>query len=239
MEDLVTIFEFNGPRGIPDSTVSCKNLNNTNCVVELNCNTNNSANRSLCNAHLWANYAIVSNDERKRMGCGPRDVLIEQPYKFPAQDYVPDVVGGNVSYDLRFSHAVKALFFAVRNTTCKTLWSHYGTGLANVDYGAEVPGVDIQPLIGYAGNVEGEGFSYNNGRAQVNSLLKQCNKSYAYAVDQDPVAAASLLYENSARLANMGGLDYYGQVQPYYHGGGGSQCWQRMVSIKFDYQRYS
>ena len=221
MEDLVTIFEFDGARGDPnDSFVACKNLNTTSCTVELNGNgpnSNNSSNRSLVNANLFANYAIVSNDERKRMGCGPRDVLIEQPYKFPAQDYTPDVVGGNVTYDLRFSHAVKALFFAVRNVTCRTLWSHYGTGLASVDYDRTATPADLS--VGYAGMVNGEGFSYNLGLAQDNSLLKQCNRSYQYAVDQDPVAAASLLYENTSRLANMGGVDYYGQVQPYYHGG--------------------
>jgi hypothetical protein len=236
MEDLVTVFEFDGAPGAATSQVLCKNLNNANCVIEVNGQTNSSA-RSLINSNLWANYAIVSNDERKRMGCGPRDVLIEQPYKFPAQDYIPDVVGGNVSYDLRFSHAVKALFFAVRNTTCKTLWSHYGTGPANVDYGSRA--VPSDPLVGYSGQVPGEGFSYNNGRSQVlpPTLLKQCNRSYLYAVDHDPVAAASLLYENTARLANMGGLDYYGQVQPYYHGGAAPNAgniWSPLSSVTKD-----
>ena len=27
---------------------------------------------------VWANYAMVSNEERKRMACAPRDILIEQ-----------------------------------------------------------------------------------------------------------------------------------------------------------------
>ena len=31
----------------------------------------------ISNVQVWANYALVSNDERKRMACAPRDILIE------------------------------------------------------------------------------------------------------------------------------------------------------------------
>ena len=37
----------------------------------------------LTNVQVWANYAIVSNDERKRMACAPRDMLIEQVQSAP------------------------------------------------------------------------------------------------------------------------------------------------------------
>jgi hypothetical protein len=33
---------------------------------------------SISVAQVWANYAIVSSEERKRMACAPRDILIEQ-----------------------------------------------------------------------------------------------------------------------------------------------------------------
>ena len=33
---------------------------------------------NITNCGVWANYAIVSNDERKKMACAPRDILIEQ-----------------------------------------------------------------------------------------------------------------------------------------------------------------
>ena len=39
----------------------------------------------LGNTQVWANYAIVSNDERKRMACAPRDILIEQVQTAPRQ----------------------------------------------------------------------------------------------------------------------------------------------------------
>jgi hypothetical protein len=75
---------------------------------------------------VWANYAIVSNDERKRMACAPRDILIEQVQTAPRQTFAP-LVSSQPSYDVRFSHAIKVLFFAVRNKTYSVEWSNYMT----------------------------------------------------------------------------------------------------------------
>ena len=80
----------------------------------------------LTNVQVWSNYALVSNDERKRMGCAPRDILIEQVQTAPIQSYNP-YQNPNQSYDIRFSHAIKVLFFAVRNTTIASYWSNYTT----------------------------------------------------------------------------------------------------------------
>ena len=73
---------------------------------------------------VWANYAIVSNDERKRMACAPRDILIEQVQTAPKQTFGNTA---NPQYDIRFSHAIKVLFFAARNTTISSNWSNYTT----------------------------------------------------------------------------------------------------------------
>jgi hypothetical protein len=95
---------------------------------------------------VWANYAIVSNEERKRMACAPRDILIEQVQTMPSvnihQRYCFDVSqsGTNVSSsnqtnsklinaDVRFSHAVKVLFFAAKNITNNAIHSNYTTGI--------------------------------------------------------------------------------------------------------------
>ena len=71
---------------------------------------------NLTNVQVWAEYAIVSNDERKRMACAPRDILIEQVQSAPLQNFNPNA---NIapSFDIRFSHAIKVLFFAMANTT--------------------------------------------------------------------------------------------------------------------------
>lgn len=79
---------------------------------------------TLSAVQVWANYAIVSNDERKRMACAPRDILMEQVQTAPVQTFAP-ATNSQPSYDIRFSHAVKVLFFAVRNTTVSSQWSNY------------------------------------------------------------------------------------------------------------------
>ena len=125
---------------------------------------------------VWANYAIVSNDERKRMACAPRDILIEQVQTAPRQTFNPSN-NPNPSYDIRFSHAIKVLFFAVRNTTNACEWSNYTAA-------SPVPGattVDFTP----SGAV-------------------------------DPILQTSLVYENTARLSQMGS-DYFSLVNPYFH----------------------
>lgn len=78
----------------------------------------------LQNVQTWANYAIVSNDERKRMACAPRNILMEQVQTAPTQTFNPSQ-NSTPSYDLRFSHAIKVLFFAVRNSTVASEWSNY------------------------------------------------------------------------------------------------------------------
>ena len=65
---------------------------------------------TLGSCQVWANYAIVSNDERKRMACAPRDILIEQVQTAPRQSFTP-ATNAAQSFDIRFSHAIKVLFF--------------------------------------------------------------------------------------------------------------------------------
>jgi hypothetical protein len=131
----------------------------------------------LTNVGVWANYAIVSNDERKRMACAPRDILIEQVQTAPRQTFSP-VTNNQPSYDIRFSHAIKALFFAARNKTWASEWSIYSTA---------------SPQASGVG-------------------------AFAVRSDQgfDPISQTSLVYENTARLSQMGS-DYFSLVNPWYH----------------------
>lgn len=76
---------------------------------------------------VWANYAIVSNDERKRMACAPRDILIEQAQMANYHTVTP-ATSASTSIDLRLSHAIKVLFFAIQNTTLANELSTYTTG---------------------------------------------------------------------------------------------------------------
>ena len=91
----------------------------------------------LSGAQVWCNYAIVSNDERKRMACAPRDILIEQCQTAPIQSFTPNT-NPTQSFDIRFSHAIKALFFGVRNKTISNNWSNYTTHSPTVDSAAGI-----------------------------------------------------------------------------------------------------
>jgi hypothetical protein len=103
---------------------------------------------SIPSAQIWANYAIVANEERKRMGCAPRDILIEQVQTAPIQTFNPSQ-STRPQYDIRFSHAIKALFFAVRNKTVASEWSNY-TAASPVPQGNLVdfsPSGAVDPIV--------------------------------------------------------------------------------------------
>jgi hypothetical protein len=73
---------------------------------------------------MWTEYAIVANVERSQMGKAPRDILIEQVQTAPKGQFDP-AKNNNINTDIRFSHAIKALFFAVRNKTNQAEQSNY------------------------------------------------------------------------------------------------------------------
>ena len=155
------------------------------------------------NCQVWANYAIVSNEERKKMACAPRDILIEQVQTAPLQSYnangtvnssgVMGVSGSQITpqLDIRFSHAVKVLFWAARNKANYSAWSNYTTD-------AQVP----------------------LGPHQSGNIAAQAGNALFGVVDftagSDPVDNTSLIYENTQRLQNMGS-DYFSLVNPWYH----------------------
>lgn len=86
-------------------------------------------------ADIWANYAIVSNEERKRMGCAPRDLLVEQVQTAPKHTFNP-IANRDPRFDIRFSHSIKVLFFAVQNVTTESIRSNYTTA-------SPVPGYEV------------------------------------------------------------------------------------------------
>jgi len=146
---------------------------------------------------VWANYAIVSNDERKRMACAPRDILIEQVQTAPVTSYD---VGQVRTQDIRFSHAIKVLFFSARNKSCNAVWSNYRS-LSNIVSSCQV---SCKNLDGYE---KGCGYTH---------MLIPPTKLRTGVDAVDPIDVTSLTYENTLRLGNMGS-DYFMFVQPWYH----------------------
>uniref|UniRef100_A0AAU7SSF2 Major capsid protein n=1 Tax=Heteronotia binoei irido-like virus TaxID=3141948 RepID=A0AAU7SSF2_9VIRU len=80
----------------------------------------------LQNVTVWGNFVLTDPVERMHMGSCERDLLIEQVKNAPKQTYEP-VSNPNKNFDIRFSHAIKALFFGVRNTTYPNVWSNWTT----------------------------------------------------------------------------------------------------------------
>jgi hypothetical protein len=70
----------------------------------------------LTKVELWANYAVVSNEERVKMGKCPRDMVIEQVQRHSSKSFVAEANNRN-SVDIRMSHAIKALFWNIQNAT--------------------------------------------------------------------------------------------------------------------------
>lgn len=86
---------------------------------------------SLSTVQVWGNYALVSNDHRRSMGSQPRDIVIEQHQHSPTFSF--DAYGRPYqSYDIRFSHSVKALFWAVENCTIPSIHANYTTASPEV-----------------------------------------------------------------------------------------------------------
>jgi hypothetical protein len=111
----------------------------------------------LVRADVWAQYAIVSNDERKLMGAAPRDILIEQCQTTPRYSFSP-IQNSKPIFDLRFSHAVKAIYFAVRNVTYSGEQSNYTTA-SPYDSGSNTinftPSGAYDPILQTSLNYEG------------------------------------------------------------------------------------
>ena len=136
--------------------------------------------------YVWANYAIVSNDERKRMACAPRDILIEQVQTAPIQTWNPSTNA-----------------YPWSNYTC---WSQYVTYDSN-ETGARTGGnfylVPFPSLTPFQG-------VYGEGSPGYPTLYSTTGGS------PDPILETSLIYENTARLSQMGS-DYFSLVNPWFN----------------------
>ena len=134
----------------------------------------NGAVANLANVEMWSTYAIVSNQERKRMACAPRDILIEQVQTFNAQNFNVAAAGQVNNYDIRFSQAIKLLFFGVTNATSGGGTENAMSNRSNY--------TSRQPVAAVAGGV---------------MTINRQNGA-------DPVDTTTLLYENTVRLGAMG-----------------------------------
>jgi hypothetical protein len=129
---------------------------------------------SLSNGQCWGNYSLVSNTERTTLAAEPLEMLIEQ-----VQDTDVSWNGqATKEHNIRFSHAIKTLYFGVKNITHSAEHSHWVTHSPHTLGSGEV---DHFP-----------------------------------SAARDPIANATLLYENTKRLDNLP-ADYFSLVNPFHH----------------------
>jgi hypothetical protein len=134
---------------------------------------------------VWANYAVVSNDERALMGRVTREIVIEQFQSAPITNYTN---GGTSTYDIRFSSAVKALFFGLRRDHSDDTTVQTGVGIT---------GAGGDRLSGYDTRVP-------------------ANEAAGIYERKSPLETVTLLYENTTRLGSVPSA-YFNSVNPYYH----------------------
>ena len=139
------------------------------------------------NIECFCEYAIVSNQERVRMGSCPRDILIEQSQQVVGTRMQAGAT--NTRQDIRFSYPVKALMFGVENITNVAEHSNYSVG--NPVVGLNEYSNTILPNTNFVNRVVLEGFRY----------------------DTDPISVSRLLYENDIRYELP--ADYFSLVAPY------------------------
>ena len=141
---------------------------------------------AVTSARVWANYAIVSNTERTLMGAHARNITIEQFQHTPPHTF--DTTA-NKTYDIRFSHGIKALMFGIRNKTQNT------TVVTDTALKASGTGGDI--------------FSRYHTRSDANEAAGTIAR-------QSPIDNVTLLYENTTRLGSVPS-NYFTHVGPYNH----------------------
>jgi hypothetical protein len=118
-----------------------------------------STNLHLQNVQLWAHYAVIPNGDREKIGEeADIDTIIEQVQTIPLSQMSP-LSQPQRGVDLRFAHSIRALFFAMRNTTIPSEYSNYST---HVPLGSpRTVGITFRP-IGTADPIANAILSYEN-----------------------------------------------------------------------------
>ena len=104
-----------------------------------------STNLRLNNCQVWAHYAVIPNGDREKIGEeADIDTIIEQVQTIPPTSFNP-ANQKQRGVDLRFAHSIRAIFFAMRNTTVRNEWSNYSTHVPRA-LPMTRPGVAFSPV---------------------------------------------------------------------------------------------
>jgi hypothetical protein len=225
--ELITLWKLEGVKQINNQNYKLAELRQYCESENLNNLFASNLEPTVTSCNVWANYAIVSNDERKRMACAPRDILIEQVQWNTPQKVISGLSGANTaafptpsttseSLQIRFAHAIKVLFFAIRNSTCPNYYSNYNTRtpMWGVYEDTENPlGYDVGLAFPGEASVMGVG---NNKVPDATYVREECNGIPLNAQTADPLNSVTLSYESTRRLSDLY-QGYYSMVNPYFN----------------------
>ena len=177
------------------------------------------------NIQVWGNYAVVTEQERQKIGCMTRDMVIEQNQQlggsYGSGNLEVDSLTSPTKIDLRLSGAVKSIFFAARNSSGSSAIpyrSNYTTSCPSASditvCKISVSGSTISAKTTNSANAASTAplninLNYDNLNTNDRSGLVW-NTTVA-----DPIGSAKILYENDIRM-NMEAM-YYSLIQPYQH----------------------
>lgn len=122
--DLIVVYPGTAVAGAPGTRVAS--------IEDVRLSDQYTAQPRLLDPQTYSHYVVVHNDERVKMGDGPRDMLVHQTQM---TQYAPfkDVTTRS-SYDLRLSHSIVLVAFMAQNTTVRGDWSNYTTEIGKSGY---------------------------------------------------------------------------------------------------------
>ena len=178
----------------------------------------------LSNVQVWGNYALVSKEERRKMGCTTRDMIIEQNQQLGGSHGSKMLNGESLrattSIDLRLGGSIKALFFGgknLQNTVDNPYRGSYSVGPSASDvWGVKlsISGTNINAKVRNSlggGKPPPTNIHLNWFNGEIND-----NSSLTWDRDVTPIiGTAAIFYENTPKI-QMEGL-YYSLIQPYNH----------------------
>ena len=93
--------------GLSSTQVSSAMVSTTSTDIQMT--------KSDMKCECWCNYVVVSNDERSKMGAGPRDIVVEQTQKVDNSSTSLSGSAVDIEKLFSFNHTVKALFWSLQN----------------------------------------------------------------------------------------------------------------------------
>lgn len=167
----------------------------------------------------WCNYAVVSNDERSKMGAGPRDIVIEQYQKrdLPAKAHV--ALAQDRGTQFSFNHTVKMLVWAMKNNT------HAGRGYHS-NYTVTDPDVNSGYVLNGSDPLDSVTLKYDNTKRF------ELNTDYFQLVQ--PFYHANQIPSGNCGASPVGMNMYSYALNPMSSDPSGSTNYGKLTNVSFD-----